>query len=267
MPTVAADLDAGSQSIQLTVTVFLAGLAFGQLIAGPLSDTLGRRRPLLAGLAIFTGSSVLCAVTPSAGLLIGLRAVQGLSGAAGVAVANAVVTDHFRGRAQARFLSRLVLVSGMAPIVAPLIGGQLLRFTSWRGVFVGADGPRRGPVPGRGLRPAREPAARAAHHRQPQGEAGDDERPVARLHLHGSRARGRPPLLGLLRLPDDVVVRLPGPVRRVAGAVQRSVQRQRGGDAARKPGEPSAAGALLAPRVCLPPASSRPSWRVWRRWA
>ena len=136
MPTVAAELHASSRSIQLTVTAFLAGLAFGQLIAGPLSDTLGRRRPLLAGLAVFTVSSALCAVTPSAGPLIGLRAVQGLSGAAGVAVANAVVTDHFRGRAQARFLSRLVLVSGMAPIVAPLIGGQLLRFTSWRGVFV-----------------------------------------------------------------------------------------------------------------------------------
>jgi DHA1 family bicyclomycin/chloramphenicol resistance-like MFS transporter len=136
MPTVAADLHAGARSIELTVTTFLAGLALGQLLAGPLSDTYGRRRPLLVGLSIYTASSLVCAVAPSAGVLVVVRAIEGLSGASGLAIANAVVTDHFRGRHAARFLSRLVLVSGMAPIVAPLIGGQLLRFTSWRGVFV-----------------------------------------------------------------------------------------------------------------------------------
>jgi DHA1 family bicyclomycin/chloramphenicol resistance-like MFS transporter len=135
MPSVAADLHAGAQSIELTVTAFLIGLALGQLFVGPLSDVFGRRRPLLAGLAVFTASSLVCAVTPSAGVLIAARVIEGLSGACGLAIANAVVTDHFRGREAARFLSRLILVSGMAPIVAPLVGGQLLRLTSWRGVF------------------------------------------------------------------------------------------------------------------------------------
>jgi MFS transporter, DHA1 family, multidrug resistance protein len=135
MPSVAADLHADAQSIELTVTAFLIGLALGQLFVGPLSDVFGRRRPLLAGLAVFTASSLVCALTPSAGVLIAARVIEGLSGACGLAVANAVVTDHFRGREAARFLSRLILVSGMAPIVAPLVGGQLLRVTSWRGVF------------------------------------------------------------------------------------------------------------------------------------
>ena len=136
LPTVAGDLHAGAHAIQLTVTTFLVGLALGQLLVGPLSDSVGRRRPLLAGLGLFAVSSLACALAPSAGVLIGVRAIQGIAGASGVAIANAVVADHFRGREAAKLLSRLVLVSGMAPIVAPLVGGQLLRFTSWRGVFV-----------------------------------------------------------------------------------------------------------------------------------
>ena len=136
LPTVAADLNASSSAIALTVTTFLLGLALGQLIAGPLSDTYGRRRPLLIGLGIFTVACMLCAMTPSAGVFIAVRLVQGLAGAAGIVVANAVVTDYSRGREAARLLSRLAIVSGLAPIVAPLIGAQLLRFTSWRGIFV-----------------------------------------------------------------------------------------------------------------------------------
>ncbi len=135
LPSIAAELQAGSRSIQLTVTVFLAGLGIGQLFAGPLSDTFGRRRPLLAGLAIYTVASLLCALAPSAGFLIAARSLQGLAGAAGVAISMAVVTDHFRGGRAAHFLSRLALISGMAPIVAPIVGAQLLRLTSWRGVY------------------------------------------------------------------------------------------------------------------------------------
>jgi len=135
LPSIATELQAGSRSIQLTVTVFLAGLGVGQLFAGPLSDTFGRRRPLLAGLAIYTVASLLCALAPSAGFLIAARSLQGLAGAAGVAISMAVVTDHFRGGRAAHFLSRLALISGMAPIVAPIVGAQLLRVTSWRGVY------------------------------------------------------------------------------------------------------------------------------------
>jgi len=136
LPTVAADLGASSSSIALTVTTFLLGLALGQLLAGPLSDTYGRRRPLLVGLIVFTAASLVCALTPSAGVLVVVRLVQGLAGASGIVIANAVVTDYSRGRQAARLLSRLALVSGLAPIVAPLVGAQLLRVTSWRGIFV-----------------------------------------------------------------------------------------------------------------------------------
>ncbi len=136
LPSVAADLGASTQSIALTMTTFLAGLALGQMLVGPLSDTYGRRRPLLVGMVVFTASSLLCAFTPSAGVLIALRAVQGLSGAAGLVIAYAVITDYVRGRRAARLLSRLAIISGVAPIIAPLAGAQILRFTSWRGVFV-----------------------------------------------------------------------------------------------------------------------------------
>ena len=140
MPIVAADLGASSSAIALTVTTFLVGLAFGQLLAGPLSDTYGRRLPLLVGLIVFTTASLVCALTPSVDVLIAVRFVQGLAGASGMAIANAVVTDYSRGRQAARLLSRLALVSGLAPIVAPLIGAQLLRVTSWRGLFVALTG-------------------------------------------------------------------------------------------------------------------------------
>lgn len=135
LPTVAGDLDASPRTIGLTITMFIVGMGIGQLVAGPLSDAFGRKRPLVAGLSVFTAAALVSAVTPSAGLLVAVRTVGGLAGAFGIAIANAIVTDHYRGRDAARFLSRLALVSGLAPIVAPLIGGQLLRFTSWRGVF------------------------------------------------------------------------------------------------------------------------------------
>ncbi len=136
LPAVAADLHVGTRSAQLTVTAVLAGLALGQLAAGPLSDSLGRRRPLLAGLALYVAASLLCAVTPSAGLLIVARLLQGAAAAAGIALANAVVTDYFRGRAAARVLSRLVLVSFIVPVAAPLAGSLVLGVASWRGLFV-----------------------------------------------------------------------------------------------------------------------------------
>jgi DHA1 family bicyclomycin/chloramphenicol resistance-like MFS transporter len=136
MPTVAEDLGATTQAIALTVTTFLAGLALGQLLAGPLSDASGRRLPLIVGLGVFAASALACALTPSVEVLIGVRFMQGFAGASGIVIANAIVTDYARGRPAARLLSRLALVSGMAPILAPLFGAQLLRFTSWRGIFV-----------------------------------------------------------------------------------------------------------------------------------
>lgn len=136
LPQVTGSLHASAATVQLTLTASMVGMALGQLVVGPMSDKWGRRRPLLAGLAVYLVATVLCALAPNAGLLVGFRLAQGLAGAAGIVIARAVVRDLYEGVAMARFFSTLMLVSGVAPIVAPLIGGQLLRVADWRGVFV-----------------------------------------------------------------------------------------------------------------------------------
>ncbi|TMD12067.1 MAG: multidrug effflux MFS transporter [Chloroflexi bacterium] len=136
LPAIGRELSASESLIQLTLTGCLVGLAAGQVIGGPFSDTLGRRRPLLAGVAAYVVTSLLCALAPSAPLLAVLRLLQGLGGGAGIVIARAVVRDLYEGVAAARYFSRLVLVMGLAPILAPVLGGQLLRFTSWRGIFL-----------------------------------------------------------------------------------------------------------------------------------
>ncbi|MBC2873946.1 MULTISPECIES: multidrug effflux MFS transporter [Streptomyces] len=135
LPEVTDSLRSPAATVQLTLTGCLMGMALGQLVVGPMSDKWGRRRPLLVGMALYVVATVLCAVAPNAALLIAFRLVQGLAGAAGIVIARAVVRDLYDGVAMARFFSTLMLISGVAPVVAPLIGGQLLRFTDWRGVF------------------------------------------------------------------------------------------------------------------------------------
>ncbi|MGW2031862.1 multidrug effflux MFS transporter [Streptomyces sp. NPDC001761] len=136
LPQVTRSLDAPAVTVQLTLTACMAGLALGQLVVGPLSDRWGRRRPLLAGLAVYLAATALCALAPTVETLIAFRLAQGLAGAAGVVIARAVVRDLYDGVAMARFFSTLMLISGAAPIVAPLVGGQILRVTDWRGVFL-----------------------------------------------------------------------------------------------------------------------------------
>ncbi|CAL9431355.1 multidrug effflux MFS transporter [Streptomyces sp. enrichment culture] len=135
LPEVTRSLHAPAATVQLTLTACLAGMALGQLVVGPMSDRWGRRRPLLAGLALFVVATVLCALAPTVELLVAFRLAQGLAGAAAIVIARAVVRDLYDGMAMARFFSTLMLISGVAPIVAPLIGGQVLRVTDWRGVF------------------------------------------------------------------------------------------------------------------------------------
>ncbi len=136
LPALSADLHATDASAQLTMTGLLAGLGLGQLVIGPLSDSFGRRRPLIFGLIGHTVMSLLCAMAPSITMLIIARTVQGLCGAAVAVVAMAIVRDLFSGIKAAQLLSRLVLVTGVSPILAPTIGSALLRLTEWRGVFV-----------------------------------------------------------------------------------------------------------------------------------
>jgi DHA1 family bicyclomycin/chloramphenicol resistance-like MFS transporter len=136
LPSMARDLSAPAWAAQLTITTSMLGLAGGQLVAGPMSDALGRRRPLLAGLAAYMAASLLCAMAPTIWLLLVFRLVQGIAGAAGIVIARAIVRDLHEGVAAARYFALLMLVGGLAPILAPLIGGQLLHVTDWRGIFV-----------------------------------------------------------------------------------------------------------------------------------
>jgi DHA1 family bicyclomycin/chloramphenicol resistance-like MFS transporter len=136
LPAITADLETTSAAVQLTLTGTLAGLALGQLLIGPLSDAVGRRLPLLAGIALHILASLLCVVAPTVQTVGVLRVLQGLGVAATSVVATAVVRDLFSGAAFARLFSRLMLVMGAAPILAPTLGSGLLRWSNWRGVFV-----------------------------------------------------------------------------------------------------------------------------------
>jgi DHA1 family bicyclomycin/chloramphenicol resistance-like MFS transporter len=135
LPAMARGLHASTSAAQLSLTACLLGLAAGQLLAGPVSDARGRRAPLLAGIAAYTATSALCIVAPDIWVLLGLRLLQGLAGAAGIVISRAVVRDLFSGDEMARIYAYLLLVNGAAPIAAPVIGAQLLRLTDWRGVF------------------------------------------------------------------------------------------------------------------------------------
>src|SRR5215207_233509 len=135
LPQLADDLNASTSAAQLSITTCLVGLAVGQLVAGPLSDRLGRKPPLMVGLLAYLVASVACALAPSAGVLAVLRLVQGLAGAAGIVISRAIARDLYSGRALMIFFSRLLLVAGLAPVIAPILGGQLSRIMSWRGLF------------------------------------------------------------------------------------------------------------------------------------
>ncbi|GAA2098438.1 multidrug effflux MFS transporter [Microlunatus panaciterrae] len=136
LPQLADDLQASASSSQLSITACLLGLAAGQLVAGPLSDRLGRRRPLIVGLLLYLLTSAACAFAPTIGVLLVLRLLQGLSGAAGLVISRAVARDLYSGSELVVFFSRLMLVSGLAPVLAPVLGGQLTRVMDWRGIFL-----------------------------------------------------------------------------------------------------------------------------------
>jgi MFS transporter, DHA1 family, multidrug resistance protein len=136
LPALTADLATTSSAAQLTLTGTLVGLALGQLVIGPLSDSLGRRRPLLAGVAVHIIASLAITVAPNVAVLGALRVLQGVGAAAGAVIALAIIRDLYTGRTAATMFSRLMLVMGVAPVLAPTLGGELLRITSWRGVFV-----------------------------------------------------------------------------------------------------------------------------------
>lgn len=135
LPQLAASLGTSEALGQATMSACMIGLGLGQLIAGPLSDRFGRRPPLLFGVAAFAILSTICAVAPSIELLLLVRFLQGLAGSAGIVVCLAIARDQFEGVELSRMLSLLFLVSGTAPIIAPVVGGQLATVMDWRGIF------------------------------------------------------------------------------------------------------------------------------------
>ena len=135
LPKIADDLSVSSSVAQLTLTGTLAGLALGQLIVGPLSDSLGRRRPLMAGIVLHILASLLCLFAPNIAVLGVARGLQGMGAAAAMVVAIAVVGDLYAESVAATVISRLMLVLGVAPVVAPSLGAAVLLKASWHWVF------------------------------------------------------------------------------------------------------------------------------------
>ncbi|MFE9690731.1 multidrug effflux MFS transporter [Micromonospora sp. NPDC005806] len=135
-PAMTRDLGADQAQIQLSLTTCLVGLALGQLVTGPLSDRWGRRRPVLVGVIAYALLGLVCAVAPTAPTLAAARFAQGLAGGMGTVVARAVVRDLYSGREAARYFSQLTLIFGVAPVAAPSVGSLVLRFGSWRAVFL-----------------------------------------------------------------------------------------------------------------------------------
>ena len=135
LPAVARDLHTTATMAQLTMTAMLLGGAVGQLVIGPLSDKLGRRLPVLLGVAMHVVTSLLCMVAPAIIPLIALRTFQGFFNASATVVAMAIIRDRFVGSDASRLMSRLMLVIGVAPLFAPSIGGMIAGQLGWRAVF------------------------------------------------------------------------------------------------------------------------------------
>jgi MFS transporter, DHA1 family, multidrug resistance protein len=134
-PRIAEDLGASLGSVQMTLAVFLLGLAVGQILWGTLSDHRGRRVPLVSGCLLFSCMAVVCATAQSVQTLIAARFLMGLGGSAGLVVSRAIVRDLFEQHEAARFYSMMMIIGGIAPIVAPFLGSLLLATANWRAIF------------------------------------------------------------------------------------------------------------------------------------
>jgi DHA1 family bicyclomycin/chloramphenicol resistance-like MFS transporter len=134
-PAIEAALGSGSGSAQITLAAWFAGLAVGQITQGTLADRFGRRDPLIAGMVLFTLASAGCAATTSLTTFSLMRALAAFGGAAGMVISRAVVRDLTEGIASARLMSRLMLIMGAGPILAPSLGGLVLNAFGWQAIF------------------------------------------------------------------------------------------------------------------------------------
>ena len=136
LPSIGTDLTAATRDVQLTLAVYFIGLAVGQLLYGPISDRMGRKKPMLVGLGLFTLASFGCAFAPNIWALVAFRFLQAMGGCAAMVIARAVVRDVFPVQDAARVFSLMTLVSGVAPILAPMVGAAILTFSGWRAIFL-----------------------------------------------------------------------------------------------------------------------------------
>jgi DHA1 family bicyclomycin/chloramphenicol resistance-like MFS transporter len=135
LPQIARELHTRPGQVEATVAIFVAGMAIGQAVYGPASDRFGRRAPILAGISIYIAASIVCALATSIEVLMIARLIQALGGCAGMVVARAAVRDQFGHGETARMLSFMSLISGLAPILAPVLGGLIATWLGWRATF------------------------------------------------------------------------------------------------------------------------------------
>ena len=139
-PAMALAFGTDEQHVQLTLAAYFLGLSIGQLAYGPVADRFGRRVPLLTGVGLFTVASLACAYAPNLEWLMGARFVQALGGCAGMVISRAVVSDKCDAVGSAKVFSQLMLVMGLAPILAPMLGGLLVNTTGWQSIFLALTG-------------------------------------------------------------------------------------------------------------------------------
>ena len=136
LPIMPGELNTTASNIQMTIGVMTFGVALGQLFGGPISDTMGRKLPLIVGNLLCVISGIICAYAPSIEILLLGRFLQGLTGSIGVVIAKAIARDFASGQELTKLFALLMMVNGLAPVLAPLIGSQLLLFTTWRVIFI-----------------------------------------------------------------------------------------------------------------------------------
>lgn len=136
LPSMISFFHTNTAMIQLGLTSSMIGMAIGQLFFGPLSDKFGRRKPLLASMLLFMLSTILCIFSPDIEVFVALRLIQGIAGAGGIVLSRCIATDMFSGKDLAKMLAVIGAVNGIAPILSPVIGGCVINYTDWRGVFI-----------------------------------------------------------------------------------------------------------------------------------
>jgi len=135
-PSIAQSFGTDEKHVQMTLAAYFLGLSIGQLLYGPVADRFGRRIPLLTGVGLFTVASLACAFAPNLEWLMGARFIQALGGCAGMVISRAVVSDKCDAVGSAKVFSQLMLVMGLAPILAPMLGGLLVNTTGWQSIFL-----------------------------------------------------------------------------------------------------------------------------------